>query len=350
MGTGFLADKTPPEKNRSVTLADVARAAGVSAKTVSRVINHNDYVSAETREQIERAIEALGYRPNRMARSLASNRSFIIGLTVPDVTNPFFPEIMRGAERVAQEHGYNLLAYNTDLNPQRERDGLALLEETRVDGVIICTVSLSDDDLNAVLQRHRAAVVINRLMPDGPAGIVRVDYFSAMQQIVQFVLDSGRRRIGYLDVLRSAYSYSSKERYRGFHTAMEANQLPANPQYIRRCIASVESSRQVASELLSDHPEIDALVCYNDIIAGGALEACAQMGIAVPDQVAVTGFDDIMFSSVFKVALTTMHVPKFELGERAAQMLFRRIDGDLSEPEVVLDATLVIRQSAPARA
>lgn len=345
-----MADKTPPEKNRSVTLADVARAAGVSAKTVSRVINHNDYVSAETREQIERAIEALGYRPNRMARSLASNRSFIIGLTVPDVTNPFFPEIMRGAERVAQEHGYNLLAYNTDLNPQRERDGLALLEETRVDGVIICTVSLSDDDLNAVLQRHRAAVVINRLMPDGPAGIVRVDYFSAMQQIVQFVLDSGRRRIGYLDVLRSAYSYSSKERYRGFHTAMEANQLPANPHYIRRCIASVESSRQVASELLSDHPEIDALVCYNDIIAGGALEACAQMGIAVPDQVAVTGFDDIMFSSVFKVALTTMHVPKFELGERAAQMLFRRIDGDLSEPEVVLDATLVIRQSAPARA
>lgn len=350
MGTGFLADKTPPEKNRSVTLADVARAAGVSAKTVSRVINHNDYVSAETREQIERAIEALGYRPNRMARSLASNRSFIIGLTVPDVTNPFFPEIMRGAERVAQEHGYNLLAYNTDLNPQRERDGLALLEETRVDGVIICTVSLSDDDLNAVLQRHRAAVVINRLMPDGPAGIVRVDYFSAMQQIVQFVLDSGRRRIGYLDVLRSAYSYSSKERYRGFHTAMEANQLPANPHYIRRCIASVESSRQVASELLSDHPEIDALICYNDIIAGGALEACAQMGIVVPDQVAVTGFDDIMFSSVFKVALTTMHVPKFELGERAAQMLFRRIDGDLSEPEVVLDATLVIRQSAPARA
>lgn len=350
MGAGFLADKTPPEKNRSVTLADVARAAGVSAKTVSRVINHNDYVSAETREQIERAIEALGYRPNRMARSLASNRSFIIGLTVPDVTNPFFPEIMRGAERVAQEHGYNLLAYNTDLNPQRERDGLALLEETRVDGVIICTVSLSDDDLNAVLQRHRAAVVINRLMPDGPAGIVRVDYFSAMQQIVQFVLDSGRRRIGYLDVLRSAYSYSSKERYRGFHTAMEANQLPANPHYIRRCIASVESSRQVASELLSDHPEIDALVCYNDIIAGGALEACTQMGIAVPDQVAVTGFDDIMFSSVFKVALTTMHVPKFELGERAAQMLFRRIDGDLSEPEVVLDATLVIRQSAPARA
>jgi LacI family transcriptional regulator len=342
-----LAEKTPSEKSRSVTLADVARAAGVSAKTVSRVINQNDYVSEETRQQIERAIEELGYRPNRMARSLASNRSFIIGLTVPDVTNPFFPEIMRGAERVAQEHGYNLLAYNTDLNPQRERDGLALLEETRVDGVIICTVSLSDADLSAVLKRHRAAVVINRLMPDGPAGIVRVDYFNAMRQIVQHVLDAGRQRIGYLDVLRSAYSYSSKERYRGFQAAMEANQLPVNTHYIRRCIASVESSRQVASELLTDHPEIDSLICYNDIIAGGALEACVHLGIAVPDQVAITGFDDIMFSSVFKVALTTMHVPKFELGERAAQMLFERIDGNITQSEIVLDAKLVIRQSTP---
>lgn len=343
-----MADRSSPKKNRSVTLADVARAAGVSAKTVSRVINHNDYVSQETREQIERAIKALGYRPNRMARSLASNRSFIIGLTMPDVTNPFFPEIMRGAEMVAQQHGYNLLAYNTDLDPQRERDGLALLEETRVDGIIICTISLSDADLSAALQHHRAAVVINRLMPpDGPAGIVRVDYFSAMQKMVQFVLDTGRRRIGYLDVSRSAYSYSSKERYRGFQAAMERNGLPVNPQYLRRCVASIESSRQVAIELLTDQPEIDALVCYNDMIAGGALEACAELGIAVPDQIAVTGFDDIMFSSVFKVALTTMHVPKFDLGARAAQMLFERIDGSSTQSEIVLDAELVIRQSTP---
>jgi LacI family transcriptional regulator len=347
IGIKLLAQTMPPKKDRSVTLADVARAAGVSAKTVSRVINHNDYVSDETREQIERAIEALGYRPNRLARSLASNRSFIIGLTLPDVTNPFFPEIMRGAEMVAQEHGYNLLAYNTDLDPQRERDGLSLLEETRVDGIIICTVSLSDPDLSAALQRHRAAVVINRLLPDGPAGIVRVDYFSAMRKMVQHVLDTGRRRIGYLDVSRSAYSYSSKERYRGFQAAMEDNHLSANTQYIRRCIASIESSRQVACDLLTDHPEIDALICYNDIIAGGALEACAKLGITVPDQVAITGFDDIMFSSIFKVALTTMHVPKFDLGVRAAQMLFERIDGDLTQSEIVLDAELVIRQSTP---
>lgn len=342
-----MAETTSPKKERSVTLADVARAAGVSAKTVSRVINHNDYVSDETRRQIQQAIEELGYRPNRLARSLASNRSFIIGLTFPDVTNPFFPEIMRGAERIAQEHGYNLLAYNTDLNPQRERDGLTLLEETRVDGVIICTVSLSDADLSAILRRHRASVVINRLLPDGPAGIVRVDYFSAMHRMVQFVLDTGRRRIGYLDVSRSTYSYSSKERYRGFQAAMDANGLPINPQYIRRCIASIENSREAAIDLLQAQPEIDAVVCYNDMIAGGALEACVQLGITVPDQVAITGFDDIMFSSVFKVALTTMHVPKFELGVRAAQMLFDRIEGDLTQSEIVLDTELVIRQSTP---
>lgn len=325
----------------------MARAVGVSAKTVSRVINNTDYVSVETREHILRAVEQLGYRPNRMARSLASNRSFIIGLTIPDVTNPFFPEIIRGVDQVALEHGYNVLVYNTDLDSRRERDGLALLEETRADGVIVCTMRLDDDELSALLGHFQAAVVINRILPGGSAGMVCVDLYSAMSRVVQHLLDAGRRKIGYLDVIRSALSYSSKERFRGFKAAMEASGLPVNPTYIGQCVANIESSYQAAYELLTANPELDAVVCYNDIIAGGALEACATLGIPVPEQVAVTGFDDIMFSSVFKVSLTTMHVPKFELGARAAQMLFDRINGQITESEIVLSAELVVRQSAP---
>lgn len=344
-----MSENTAVTKRKNITLADVAQAAGVSSKTVSRVINNSDYVSAATREQILQAIEQLGYRPNRMARSLASNRSFIIGLTIPDVTNPFFPEIMRGVEQVALERGYNVLAYNTDLDPRRERDGLALLEETRADGVIICTMRLDDDELSALLQRYRASVVINRVLPGGPAGVVRVDLFSAMKRVVQYLVDVGRRRIGYLDVVRSGFSYSSIERFRGFQAAMEANNLSVNPDYIRRCQATIESSSQAARDLLTANPDIDAVVCYNDIIAGGTLETCAAMGIPVPDQVAVTGFDDIMFSSAFKVALTTMHAPKFELGVEAARMLFDRIDGDTTTSEIVLNAGLVIRQSTPER-
>ncbi|MBZ0300605.1 MAG: LacI family transcriptional regulator [Anaerolineae bacterium] len=332
-----------------MTLADVARADGVSAKTVSRVINNTDYVSAETRSQILQAIDQLGYRPNRMARSLASNRSFIIGLVIPDVTNPFFPEIMRGVEHAALERGYNVLVYNADLDDQRERQGLTLLEETRVDGVIVCTMKLADDELRSCLQRHRASVLINRVMPGGPAGIVRVDLFHSMGRVVQHVLDSGRRKIGYLAANRSVMSYSSQQRLWGFEATMKANGLLVDPDYIRSCAAAVEDSLRTARQLLTDHPDIEALICYNDMIAAGALEACAERGIPVPDQVAVTGFDDIMFSSVFKVALTTVHVPKFELGVRAAQMLFERIDGHPTESEVVLNAELLIRQSTGPR-
>lgn len=332
---------------RKITLADVARAAGVSSKTVSRVINNDGYVSAEVRQQIEHAIKDLGYRPNRMARSLASSRSFIIGLTIPDVTNPFFPEIIRGAEQVGLEHGYNVLVHNTDLEPTRERNGLALLEEMCVDGVIVCSMRLPDDELSAVLRRFPASVLINRLLPGSSAGVVRVDYFNGMQRMVQHVLASGRRRIGYLDVIRGAFSYSSHERFRGFEAAMRAVGLDVDPDFVRRCFATIENSRQAAYALLNEQPDLDAIICYNDIIAGGALEACAQLGVSVPDQVAITGFDDIMFSSVFKVALTTMRVPKFELGARAMQMLCEHIEGHFADSELVLDTDLIVRQSTP---
>lgn len=334
-------------QNRNVTLADVARLAGVSAKTVSRVINQSDYVSAETRAQIEKAIEELGYRPNRVARSLASNRSYIIGLSLPDVTNPFFPEILRGVQQEALQRGYHVLTYNTDLDMEREKQGLALLEEMRVDGIIVCTMRLPDDQLRPLLQRHRAVVLVNRVLAGNEAGIVRIDYFKAMQQIVQHLVDGGRRKIGYLDVSRSVASYSSTERFGGFQAAMAANGLTVNPDYIRRCAATIEGSSEAARDLLTASPELDAIICYNDVIAGGTLEACAALGVAVPDKVAVTGFDNIMFSSVFKVALTTAHVPRFELGIRAAQMLFNRIDGDTTVREMLLDTELFVRQSTP---
>jgi LacI family transcriptional regulator len=335
------------KKRHQVTLADVARLAGVSAKTVSRVVNNDGYVSAETRAQIQQAIDTLGYRPNRMARSLASNRSFIIGLTIPDVTNPFFPEILRGVEQVARTHGYTVLALNTDLDPSRERDGLALLEETRADGVIVCTMRLEDDELRAYLQRQRAAVLVNRTLAGGAAGVVRVNLYEAVRRIVQLLIDHGRQQIGYLNVVRSAQSYSSQQRFQGFSDAMAANGRAIEPVCIGQSLATVEASYEAARALLTRCPQMDALVCYNDMLAAGALEACASLGLAVPDQIAVTGFDNIMFSSVFRVPLTTAHVPKLELGSEAAQMLFDRIDGHTEPAEKVLDAELIIRQSAP---
>lgn len=312
------------------------------------MINNVDYVSAATREQVLEVVARLGYRPNRMARGLASNRSFFIGLTIPDITNPFFPEVLRGVERVAQNHGYSVLIYNTDLNPDHEREGLALLEETRADGFIICTLRMADDELRQFIERQPTTVLVNRTLPGSEAGIVRVDLASAMGRIVQHLVDAGRREIGYLNIPQgTSISYSAHERYTGFTMALHANHIPLNPDNIRETPATAEVARATARDLLQARPAINALVCYNDVIAAGALEACADLGLPVPGRVAVTGFDDIMFASMFKVGLTTAHVPKFELGMAAANLLLDLINGKKPEAEIILDAELVIRQSTP---
>ncbi|MBK8021206.1 MAG: LacI family DNA-binding transcriptional regulator [Chloroflexi bacterium] len=332
-------------RKKEATLEDVARRADVSAKTVSRVVNNSGYVSVETRRRILDAVAELDYLPNRMARSLASNRSSIIGLTIPDITNPFFPEVIRGIEQVALGQHYNVLIHNTALIADRDRQALLLLEEMRVDGVIVCSVRLDDDTLSEVLSRQRHTVLINRTLPGGPAGVVRVDFSSAMQSIVDHLLESGRRRFGYLTIQQHELSYSAVERFRGFRKSLDTAGLMVASDCIYRTNATVEDSFSSATRMLSEHPEFDAIVCCNDLIAAGLMEACLARGVRIPEDVAVTGFDDIMFSGMLRVPLTTVHVPKQDLGVRAAKMLFDMINGRDSEREIVLDAGLVVRDS-----
>lgn len=332
-------------RKKEPTLDDVARRAQVSAKTVSRVVNNNGYVSAETRRKILDAVAELEYLPNRMARSLASDRSSIIGLTIPDITNPFFPEVIRGIEQVALTQNYNVLIHNTALIADRDRQALSLLEEMRVEGVIVCSVRLSDEALAEALSRQRHTVLVNRTLPGGPAGIVRVDFSSAMGRIVQHLVDAGRRHFGYITIHQHDLSYSATERFKGFMKALEAAGLPITQPAIYKTNATVEDSFRTATQMLTDHPELDAVVCYNDLVAAGVIEAYLSHNIRIPEQVAITGFDDIMFSGLLRVPLTTVHVPKHELGVRAAKMLFDMISGRDTEREVVLDARLVVRQS-----
>jgi LacI family transcriptional regulator len=333
------------KRRKNVTLADVANEVGVSAKTVSRVVNNTDYVNEATRQQILAAIDRLGYHPNRVARGLASSRSYIIGLTIPDVTNPFFPELIRGVEEVALTQNYNVLLYNTDLSKERERRGLTLLAETQVDGVIVCTLRLGDTELKSFLEGQPAAVLVNRRFSGPNVGIVRVDFFTAMQRVIDHLVAVGRREIAYLTLPQHVNSYSVQERLAGFRTGLAAHNLRFQPERINHCLATVHVSYEVACRLLTEQPEVNAVVCYNDIIASGMLEACAAQGIAVPGAVAVTGFDDIMFAPLLKQALTTVHVPKFDLGQAAASVLFARLNGETEPGEIVLDAELVIRQS-----
>lgn len=332
-------------RGKGTTITDVAREAGVSAQTVSRVLNGKREISASTRERVVGVIERLGYRPNSVARSLVSNRTFAIGLTVPDICNPFFPDIARGAEDTAREHGYEVFLCNTIEDADREAAVLRALENRRVDGAIVCSSRLPDEKLFPWLERQRAAVLVNRPAPAGVAGSVRMDDTSGTMRAVEHLLESGRRAIGFLAGPR--YSHSGSERIRGYEGALSAAGIEPEQDLVVPCGPTVEGGYEGTRALLSGRSGVDGLVCYNDLAAVGALRACEELGLRVPDDVAVVGCDDIMLAGLVSPALTTLRAPKYEIGAHAVRILLDHIDGRREQSEVILQPELVVRASAP---
>jgi LacI family transcriptional regulator len=333
------------EREQRITIADVAREAGVSRQTVSRVLNDKSEIRASTRESVMLVIERLGYSPSGIARSLATNKTLTVGLVVPDITNPFFPEIARGVEDVARERGYEMFLCNSVEDPGREESVLRALEDKRVDGTIICSSRLPDEHLFPRLRQQRAAVLVNRIAPPELAGTVRVEDAEGTVKAVNHLLDAGRGVIGFL--CGPPNSHSARERARGYKTALSGANDGLDETLMHPCMPNPVGGYEVARALLSEHAGIDGLVCYNDLVAVGALRACAELGLQVPGDIAVVGCDDIMVASLLSPALTTLRVPKYEIGASAARMLLERISGRRGESEVVLQPELVVRESAP---
>jgi LacI family transcriptional regulator len=329
-----------------VTIADVAREAGVSTQTVSRVLNNKAEISPSTRELVAQVIERLGYRPNGLARGLASNRTLTIGLSVPDIANPFFPEIARGAEDVAQAHGYNVFLCNTGEDPRREAAALLSLEEKRVDGLIVCSPRLPDEQLLRALRAFPAVMLVNRRVKPEVAGTVLVNDAEGARQVVRHLLSRSRGALGFLAGPEA--SHSARERMRGAAEAMGEAGYDLAPGIVRRCPPTLEGGRSETHVLLGDgRSRVDGLVCYNDLVAVGALRACSELGLRVPEDVAVVGCDDIMLAGLVTPALTTLRVAKYDIGARAAKMLLDRIQGSDGLAEVALTPELVVRASAP---
>jgi LacI family transcriptional regulator len=247
----------------NVTIADVAREANVSTQTVSRAINNKGEISQETRQRVLEVIERLDYRPNSIARGLATNRTLTLGLVVPDIANPFFPEVARGAEDLALEHGYNLFLCNTIENPDREAAVLGLLEDKRVDGVMLCAARLPDERLLPLLRRHKAVVLVNRTAPAEVAGIVRLDEGAGSRQVVRHLLASGRRALGLL--AGPPMAYSSQARALGFNAALAEAGLASHPQRVRHCPPYLEGGYQAARDLLAAHPAIEGRVSSREV-------------------------------------------------------------------------------------
>jgi LacI family transcriptional regulator len=332
-----------------VTMADVAREVGVSTMTVSRVINDKGDVSPATRLRVIEAIERLGYRPSSIARSLATHHTGTLGLVIPDVANPFFAEIARGVEEVAYAQGYNVFLCNTDEDPARELEVLGSLEEKRVDGIVLCSSRLDSASLRLVIESHAAVTLVNRRIDGaGPGvGMVRVDDRMGGRLATTHLLDQGHTAIGFLS--GPPGSHSGQLRLQGYREALLAAGLAYDEAWIAGCSPVAEAGRAAALQLLQKVPTLTALLCYNDLVAVGVLQACVERGRRVPRDLAVVGFDDIPLAALVTPALTTCRVPRHELGTRAVELLLERIRGDAMErpeEEIVLQPELVVRESA----
>lgn len=327
-------------------MADVAREAGVSSMTVSRVINEKGEVSEATRERVLAVIEQLGYRPSGIARGLATRRTGTLGLVVPDVANPFFADVARGVEHGAYAEGYNVFLCNTEEDPERELAVLKSLEEKRVDGLVLCSSRLDEAELRTVVSRHRKVVLVNRLLEGDRVGSVLIDDETGGRLATGLLIEAGHQAIGYLS--GPAVSHSGRQRAKGYRAALEHAGLSADASWVRHCPPMVAGGQDVAYELLSTHPEISALFCYNDLVAVGALQACSELGRQVPDDVAVVGYDDIPLAALVTPALTTCRVPRYELGSQTVSLLLDQINDCLDDcEEIVLAPELIVRASAP---
>jgi LacI family transcriptional regulator len=330
-----------------VTMADVAREAGVSTMTVSRVVNEKGEISAATRQRVLAVIEQLGYRPSAIARGLATQRTGTLGLVVPDISNPFFSDLARGAEDQAYAEGYNIFLCNTKEDPQREVSTLESLAEKRVDGLIVCSSRLEDGQLCAALRHHPTVVLVNRRLADyGGVGIVCVDDASGGELATRHLLQSGHRALGML--AGPPASQSGHLRVQGYKATLDGAGLSCREDWVRPCSSNVDGGRKVARELLLESPEITALFCYNDLVAVGALQACGELGRHVPEDVAIVGFDDIFLAALVTPSLTTCRIPRYDLGVMAMEVLLNWI-GDCSDGcgDIVLQPELVVRASAP---
>jgi len=333
---------------RRTTIADVAEFAGVTKTTVSRVLNHKGEISEETRIKVMDAVKRLGYRRSRIARSLATDRTFLLGLIVPTIANEFFTDIIRGAEDTAWKNDYKILLCNTEGDWDREEGMFLFLEDIQVDGIVVCAPRLPEARLLPLVEQFQNVVVVNGqgLIWHALAGAIETDDAGGMAQAVNHLLNSDRRRLTYLGGPLDARV--SKARYHGFVKALEAAGYSHNPAWQVTCHpANLEGGYDALKRLGDALSEIDGIVCFSDLVAAGAIRACAELGIRVPEDIAITGCDNIQLASLVRPSLTTLQTPKQAIGTLAVQMLLERIGGQHDQAPVTIEQTLIIRESAP---
>ncbi|AQA16760.1 LacI family DNA-binding transcriptional regulator [Streptomyces samsunensis] len=328
-----------------VTIHDVARAAGVSPATVSRVFNGGKVTPARALS-VQEAAAALGFAPNRVARSLRKQRSSVIALIIPDIENPFFTSLARGVEDAAQRTSLSVVLCNSDEDTEKERRYLEVALGEQMAGVIVAAASQDETDLGPLTDRGVPVVAVDRRPRDAEVDAVRVDNHHGGEVATRHLLQAGYRRIACITGPEGAST--SEERLAGHRAALSAAQggaAAADNTYIRHADFRVEGGRVAMRELLALPEPPDAVFVANNLMTIGVLDALGEAG-RTPPGVGVLSFGDVPWASLVRPSLTAVELPSYELGRTAADLLLQRRDGSLSPVQtVVLRTKLQVRES-----
>ena len=337
-------------RSHSPTVADVARRARVSPATVSRVLNRYPHVRPQVRARVEQAIQALGYRPDQVARSLAKRETQTLGLVVADITNPFYAETARAIVETVHAHGYNVILCNTDNQPRLQEEYVEVLRQRRVDGIIFGSVFLDDPVVEALVTAGYPCLMYNRRLRSRRGNYIVLDNLRASRELTRHLLQLGHRRIGFVSGLRNIST--ALDRMQGYRAALRAAGLSVDARLTRPGAFQAGMAQRAAQELLRLPARPTAIVAGNDLMALGVIQAAGDLGLGIPDDLAVVGFDDIEIAGHRRIQLTTMAQQKAEMGRLAALGLLEIIREPgryaASPLQQVLAPDLVVRRTCGA--
>ena len=325
------------------TIIDVAQLAGVSKTTVSRVVNGEvNKVSEETLGKVQRAIDALGYIQNTIASSLRTDRTNMVMLMIPDITNPFWPEVARGIQDLMGREGYSVVFANNDWNSEHEVEYLNSARRNRLDGILINPIRVTEAE---ILASHIPTVIMGLREGYPNIDMVGSDSYSATQKALEYLTRLGHQRIGFL--LGQSVHSSMRSRLGSYNDFFERNGISPDERLVVPVTFDNSGGVNGMKKLLELEPPPSSVLASNDLIAIGALHVAAQMGYRVPEDISIMGIDDIYAASLTIPPLTTVRKQKYETGSQAARLLLERMQGKgLTETQrVKIPCQLVVRGS-----
>lgn len=335
-------------KTRSApTLNDVAKAAGVSTATVSRCLNSPERVIETTRERVLQAVESLGYTPNFAAQVMAAKRSFTIGAIIPTMDNAIFARGLQEFQDQLRESGYTLLVSSSAYDPKVEREQIRTLVARGADGLLLIGHA-RDADIYTYLERHQIpSLVAWSYDPHMQPPSVGFGNAAAMGELAQSVISAGHRRIAMISGITEGND-RAEARVKGVRQAMADSGLDAQDLQLVETTYEIDKGAEAFGQLMAQSPRPTVVMCGNDVLAAGALREAHRLGISVPQQVSITGFDDIELAEIVTPALTTVHVPHREMGRQAARELIAMVEGRSEGRSICIDTRLVNRASLTA--